>query len=162
MSRLGFEVSGILFGLFASIDLVSSSVLAKCFGHRQKSPSSPEASLSEESSSKAGPVRTNSLPPPDTADYPVHPLPLPLQGSASVFLASLQHWHAKIYAVMGKVHNSQLKLGVAVASHEVATKVLNCVMEHVYAARDQCRVALDNYTKLLGYAFDNAHYFSSS
>ena len=78
VSWLGFEVSGILFSLLASIDLVSSSVLATRSGCQQKSSSSPEASLSEESSSKAGPMRANFLPPPDTVDYLVHPSPLPL------------------------------------------------------------------------------------
>ena len=91
MSQLGFEVSGIFFGLLASIDLVSSLVLATHSRCQQKSLSSPKASLSEEFLSEAGPVHANSLPPPNTADYPVHPLPLPLQGSVSISLASLQH-----------------------------------------------------------------------
>ena len=127
-------MSGILFCLLVSIDFVSSLVLAMHSGCQQKSPSSLETFLSEESLSEAGPVHANSLPLPDTVDYLVHPLPLSLQGSVSVSLASLQHWHAEIYATTGEVYNSQLGLGVAVASLKAATKALNSATKHVYAA----------------------------
>ena len=93
-------------------------------------------------------------------DFPDHPPALPLEGSSTTSLSSMQHWRSETYASAHEYYDAVAALRAARAAQEAAAAALEAAeafiataSQRVDVAMERRRVAWENVSQLMGYAF---------